>query len=188
MYKEEPNPLVLATVYQAVPNYQKRFKKVEKKVTTLGESVSDVVADVAGLTEDVGTMQNDIDALEEAISHVTAKDIYSTTEQVIGEWIDGKPIYRKVIVINSLPNAGEGHYLHYISDIEEVTAFKFTTHFASNEWSPVGGTISPLGLQFAINASVSPTDIVVRTGTDRTNQTAKAVIEYTKTTDTVAGN
>lgn len=27
----------------------------------------------------------------------TAQDIYSTEEQVVGRWIDGKPVYRKVI-------------------------------------------------------------------------------------------
>lgn len=31
-----------------------------------------------------------------SIIPVTERDVYSTTEQVIGQWIDGKPIYRRV--------------------------------------------------------------------------------------------
>lgn len=32
----------------------------------------------------------------DTIIPVTDRDVYSTTEQVIGEWIDGKPLYRRV--------------------------------------------------------------------------------------------
>jgi hypothetical protein len=32
----------------------------------------------------------------DTIIPVTERDVYSTTEQVVGEWIDGKTIYRRV--------------------------------------------------------------------------------------------
>ena len=38
----------------------------------------------------------------EEIEFVDNKNNYSTEEKVIGEWIDGKPIYRKVININAI--------------------------------------------------------------------------------------
>lgn len=34
----------------------------------------------------------------------SSSHIYSTTEQVVGKWIDGKPIYEIVIDCGSLPN------------------------------------------------------------------------------------
>ena len=44
---------------------------------------------------------------------------YSTTEEVVGTWIDGKPIYRKVVILSSnetIDNRGTtiSHGIHYI--------------------------------------------------------------------------
>lgn len=61
----------------------------------------------------LNTMQDNI---EEAIN---ASDIYSTTEKVIGKWIDNKPIYRKVIVINNPPTSNTD-YSHYISNLDTI--------------------------------------------------------------------
>lgn len=51
------------------------------------------------------------------------KHTYSTTEQVVGTWIDGKPIYEKTIQFNSgdLPNANSSvNISHGISDFGEL--------------------------------------------------------------------
>ena len=34
---------------------------------------------------------------------ITSKEIYSTEEQVIGKWIDGKPLYRKQYNLQQRP-------------------------------------------------------------------------------------
>ena len=48
---------------------------------------------------------NNITSVNEEAMKEIAKEVYSTEEQVVGTWIDGKPIYEKVIkqtvVINS---------------------------------------------------------------------------------------
>ena len=46
-------------------------------------------------------------------------DTYSTNETVVGKWIDGKPIYRKVVILSSnetINNTGTtiSHGIHYI--------------------------------------------------------------------------
>ena len=46
-------------------------------------------------------------------------DTYSTNETVVGKWIDGKPIYRKVVILSSeqaITNTGTtvSHGIHYI--------------------------------------------------------------------------
>lgn len=45
------------------------------------------------------------DNLNHNFNELNKANTYSTDEQVIGIWIDGKPIYRKVIDIGTLPNA-----------------------------------------------------------------------------------
>ena len=49
-------------------------------------------------------------------------DYYSTSEMIVGKWIDGKPIYRKVITTNSLVPSGS-NYLnvpHGINNLDKV--------------------------------------------------------------------
>ena len=43
--------------------------------------------------------------------------IYSTDEQVIGKWIDGKPIYRKTMQFSGL-SSGENVITHGIKDVD----------------------------------------------------------------------
>lgn len=48
------------------------------------------------------------------------KNIYSTKEQVVGKWIDGKTLYRKVINFGVLPNATTKSVAHGLSNISFV--------------------------------------------------------------------
>ena len=46
-------------------------------------------------------------------------DVYSTNETVVGTWIDGKPIYRKVVILSSdqeitIKGTTVSHGIHYI--------------------------------------------------------------------------
>lgn len=49
---------------------------------------------------------------------------YSTTEQVVGTWIDGKPLYEKVIVKNNIEIQADVTIAHNISNIELVIDLK----------------------------------------------------------------
>lgn len=48
---------------------------------------------------------------------ITALDNYSTKEQVVGIWIDGKPLYQKTIVTNS-PSTSATIFLTMDSDVD----------------------------------------------------------------------
>ena len=48
---------------------------------------------------------------------------YSTDEQVIGTWIDGKPVYQKTIEFGALPNATEKSVNHGISNLKYVISY-----------------------------------------------------------------
>ena len=108
---------------------------------------------------------------------------YSTEEQRIGTWIDGKPIYRKVI--NSVLNGTyieSGYRFTWIKDgVNNINAIKDVGGLIiySDRTSPIGkdGNSSICyrngqGIQIGANESMHPYNIQ-----------CSVWIEYTKTTD-----
>lgn len=72
---------------------------------------------------------------------------YSTTEKIVGTWIDGKPLYQKTIDFGYLPNVESVKTVnHLISNISEVLGIKAIAKIPGSTWiniSPwVGGTTS----------------------------------------------
>lgn len=113
------------------------------------------------------------------------KEVYSTDEQVIGTWIDGKPLYRRVVEFNSgsigshtigtLSNdvsanidklvAYDGMY--YLSGFSTV---KINLYFSSSENSNIYTTTAGDIKEFHQNSSYN-------------NKTIILTFLYTKTTD-----
>ena len=104
---------------------------------------------------------------------------YSTKEIKIGTWIDGKPLYRKVVDIGTLTNATTKHVAHNISNIGSVVTLRgivtdyrfFPVPFAATSGA------------YTISIFADTTNIEVMAGNDRSNMTGFVIIEYTKTTD-----
>lgn len=48
---------------------------------------------------------------------------YSTEEQVIGEWIDGRPVYQKTMVVPIDRSKNETNYTHGISNLDQVISY-----------------------------------------------------------------
>jgi len=105
---------------------------------------------------------------------------YSTTETVIGIWLD-KPLYRKVINFGGLPNNTYKSVAHNISDISKI--IRATGYSYATSGSFVNIPYSASGTN-SIELVANVTDITIYT---HTNQTAFSecyiVVEYTKTTD-----
>ena len=107
-------------------------------------------------------------------------DRYLNYETPIGTWIDGKPIYRKVVDCGALPNKDAKDVSHGIVNIDTVTNIYGIA---------IGGNIS-IPLPFADSASDGSVSayrrgelIRITTATDRTSFTESyIIIEYTKTT------
>lgn len=110
---------------------------------------------------------------------------YSTEEVKIGTWIDGKPLYRKVIIINNIAlNKGENTIAHGISNIDKgikISCFNYS------------GIVLPY---INLNADSSLKTATFITGINSTNIFFRVVndswgaqnnwcviMEYTKTTD-----
>lgn len=108
---------------------------------------------------------------------------YSTGEQVIGKWIDGKPLYRKVIqpviIIGVNATVSVPHGISNLSQVLKVDA----TFFWSNKTYPFPAIYEDLSKQVAINY-IDSTNVYIKSfGENWSTQITTIILEYTKTTD-----
>ena len=108
---------------------------------------------------------------------------YSTDEQIIGTWIDGKPLYQKVIDIGNLPNSGTKSVLHNITNIKRVIEIHGSALSSNTGNSVPLPYIYPNGTQYLISIVVTLTQINIVSGMDRSNLSGYVILKYTKTTD-----
>ncbi len=112
---------------------------------------------------------------------------YNTEEELTEQrWIDGRPIYRKVINFGSLPNNTAKTINHNISNMNDYwmdMENSFVAYQNSDSRFPI-----TLGSPLMVSASWYPTltltTLSFTTGSDRTLFSAYVVIKYTKTSDT----
>lgn len=106
---------------------------------------------------------------------------YSLEEQAIGTWIDGKPLYRKVVGIESLPNNEALIQNHNISGIDNIININ---GFATNgtEFRPIPFN-SATANRIDIQITADRTSIYFRTNIDVSAFHAYIILEYTRTTD-----
>lgn len=103
---------------------------------------------------------------------------YSTSEHLTGaKWIDGSPIYRKVISIGTLPNNATKSVAHGITALDTVIHL-YGAATSSANGLPIPYTHNTTNLQIVLN--INSTDVNCGTYTDRTAYNGVVVIEYTK--------
>ena len=112
---------------------------------------------------------------------------YSTTEQVIGTWVDGKPLYQKTIIANNIAvnrTDADSQFKHGVSDIEMglVKEIYYDHEDGGTKWK----TAHRVGGNYTESWAVGDTAIYVHSG-EYWNASASrywmATIIYTKTTD-----
>ena len=118
---------------------------------------------------------------------------YSTNEQIIGKWIDGKPIYRKVIDLGALPNTSTVNIPHNIDNLDRIISMRGIAkspnqnlllpfpYGTGNDGLNSDGTVKVNSVP--INIYEQQGNIVVYTLSDRSNMTGYVILEYIKTTD-----
>lgn len=108
-------------------------------------------------------------------NYIDKKQTYSADEIVVGKWIDGKPIYRKIVDIGDLPNNTNKYVTHNINIETPISCsgICYNSSASMRFTLPMPNT----------NIWLDVNQICVLTTVDRTNTRAKAIIEYTKTTD-----
>ena len=109
---------------------------------------------------------------------------YSTTETVIGTWIDGKPIYRKVLEFNNVPT-GVTQRNHGISNFDKL--INYSGYYYNSTWGyiPIPAVTSDNITGYGIGvADFKSTTFWFNIGNLRSSTNEiKLIVEYTKTTD-----
>lgn len=120
----------------------------------------------------------------EMLNLYNEQNSYSTSEINTGKkWIDGKPIYRKVIEIGVLPNATSKSVAHGISNLGRVVQLYGTFINSPNKWATIPW-VSTVAAGNNVFCEVDASDVRVTTGVDRSTDTdCYVILEYTKTTD-----
>lgn len=106
-------------------------------------------------------------------------DKYSTTEKIIGTWIDGSTIYRKVVDLGVLPDTATKSVDHNISNLN---------FFVSITGIAIKSGVNNLPLPFVHETTPSnsirifgnDTQITIGCGNDRSTWNGYAILEYTK--------
>ena len=110
------------------------------------------------------------------------KNIFSTEEQFTGKyWIDGKPIYSKVIDCGALPNNAETFTDLNIQNLATVVSLKGIANDGAGTFLPLPYTDATL--YNSVQMAVTNNKISFITNGNRSTFSAVAIVEYTKTTD-----
>lgn len=110
---------------------------------------------------------------------------YSTQEQVIGTWIDGKPIYQKVIdnlTVSFSSSGSVGRYAsidlsNYLSNIDKLWVDFSASYYLLN-------STNQRSFLYAAFSNGATLDLFVET--NRSNVPVVLALRYTKTTDTAS--
>lgn len=109
---------------------------------------------------------------------------YSTEEKIIGKWIDGKPIYRKVIDFGSLPNNTAKTVSHGITNLDKVILISgYCSAPNSTSFFPIPLQYKGVDSNYNVEINVTTDYVRMSSSSDRSNYSATVILEYTKTTD-----
>ena len=141
------------------------------------------------LDDTITTASNVLSALkiksmvDDVKTEIDAKHKYSTEEKVIGEWIDGKPIYRKVFIDPNNSWSAHNNIIGSITNFKEPTSIKA---IAFNDIALSGWVENNEGGEtrcYAYIKSNGEVHFYRYDITDGVDYPKKVIIEYTKTTD-----
>lgn len=107
---------------------------------------------------------------------------YSTSEKIVGTWIDGKPLYQKTVYLGNLPNATSKNVAHGISNLDLVVDLKGVARNSNGQHIPLNFAATD-NVANGCNVRVMGSNININSGIDRSGFTGYCTIQYTKTTD-----
>lgn len=110
---------------------------------------------------------------------------YSSTEHVVGTWIDGKPIYELTIDTGTLPNNTTKTIAHGISDLKAVIDLRGYARNTNNGINiPIPYVYKSGSYSKSLQAYSDATNITFISGENMSGYTESYVtLQYTKSTD-----
>lgn len=110
---------------------------------------------------------------------------YSTSEKVVGTWIDGKPLYQKTIACGAMPNATTKTVASGLTNENVNRIYGFTINSTGIVIPlPYVDVSSNSAVQIHISYLTESHEIRIMTGSDRRGfSTSYVTLQYTKTTD-----
>lgn len=149
--------------------------KIKKKNTTI--PISGKIVD----TENVEDKTSNAPSLR--LMGEMMKDIYSTEEQVIGKWIDGKPLYRKILSLTTPSTTNSTKIANFDKTFIIKNYYGNAFISASNQLLPINFYFTDV-YNIATYVVNNSGEIYMKIGSEAyRNQQATLTIEYTKTTD-----
>lgn len=144
----------------------------------------------AGIPAQNKVNDTDMNEIKSVVNENANINEYLTTEQVIGKWIDGKPIYRKLVPLGTLPNQDtiqvssglDSNIVRIVHIYGTVTSkIDYETFPIPFSWGSTTVVENFCGLFFGGTGSSG--NVWFRTNRNMSDYTGYAILEYTKTTD-----
>ena len=107
--------------------------------------------------------------------YIDSKFTYSTTEKVVGEWIDGSTIYQKTIDLGILPDTASTNIPHNISNLKYVIGFEGVAYMTNTVYIPL-----PFVSDSPIYVAVSTTNVTITTTSNRSTTQGYITMRYIK--------
>lgn len=100
---------------------------------------------------------------------------YSTSEKVVGKWIDNSLIYEKTIYLGNLPDNTSASIPHNISGLKFLIDFQGFGYITNSVYFPL-----PFVSSSPIYVAVSTTDITITTTSNRSTTQGYITLRYVK--------
>ena len=116
------------------------------------------------------------------------QEVYSTGEAKIGTWVNGKPLYRKVVYVGSKPNETNVTINNVVSNLDTLVRMSGTAYNSGyNQYYNIPNAHSTIASWYINAILVDKTDLQIRGGdgwnTANGLTNIYVTLEYTKTTD-----
>lgn len=120
---------------------------------------------------------------DKEIESLNKSNTYSTEEQRIGTWIDGKTLYRKVIEFGKL--ASTTNVINHTTTLASENNIVRAEGYAVNQkiimpLSYAGQNNNGISFNVSVNIATDTYQITIQCASDRSEYEGYAIIEYTK--------
>ncbi len=129
---------------------------------------------------DKDTFQNMADKTDEIIDAVNKLTDYSTSETVVGNWIDGRPLYRKTIAVSLPSRTGEISFSTGLSNVTYRNIYGMIRDTNGSAYWPINLVRPSSNIGNGVGCRIDSNNIILEVGLDRSSFSGHVTVEYTK--------